>query len=83
MTTGLSLLPGKCYSRLAWGPENLIAAACGTMLHFLDARTGEVVERVDEAHDAAVSYVFPAILSYVFTAMLSAGRGWCAAQRGC
>lgn len=57
MTTGLSLLPGKCYSRLAWGPENLIAAACGTMLHFLDARTGEVVERVDEAHDAAVSHV--------------------------
>lgn len=55
LSTGLSLLPGKCYSRLAWGPENLIAAACGSMLHFLDARTGEVVERIDEAHDAAVS----------------------------
>ncbi|KAI7845338.1 hypothetical protein COHA_001045 [Chlorella ohadii] len=55
LSTGLSLLPGKCYSRLAWGPENLIAAACGSMLHFLDCRTGEVVERIDEAHDAAIT----------------------------
>ena len=55
LSTGLSLLPGKCYSRLAWGPEGLIAAACGTMLHFLDARTGEVVERIEDAHEAAVS----------------------------
>lgn len=38
LSTGLSLLPGKCYSRLAWGPDNLVAAACGNMLHFLDAR---------------------------------------------
>lgn len=55
LSTGLALLPGKCYSRLAWGPDNTIAAACGSMLHFLDARTGEVVERVDDAHEAAVS----------------------------
>ena len=45
LSTGLSLLPGKCYSRLAWGPEGLIAAACGNVLHFLDSRTGEVMER--------------------------------------
>ena len=55
LSTGLSLLPGKCYSRLAWGPEGLIAAACGNVLHFLDSRTGVVVDRVDDAHDAAVS----------------------------
>ena len=53
LSTGLSLLPGKCYSRLAWGPD-YIAAVCGTTLHFLDPRTGEVVERVEDAHDAAV-----------------------------
>jgi hypothetical protein len=54
LTAGLSLLPGKCYSRLAWGPEGLIAGACGTTLHFIDSRSGEVVDRVEEAHDAAV-----------------------------
>ena len=58
LSTGLSLLPGKCYSRLAWGPEGLIAAACGSVLHFLDSRTGEVVDRVDDAHEAAVSYFY-------------------------
>lgn len=55
LSTGLSLLPGKCYSRLAWGPDGFIAAASGTMVHFLDSRTGEVVERVEEAHDAAIT----------------------------
>lgn len=55
LSTGLSLLPGKCYTRLAWGPDGLIAGACGTMLHFLDACTGEVVERVEDAHDAAIT----------------------------
>ncbi|PSC75857.1 Transducin beta 2 [Micractinium conductrix] len=54
LSTGLSLLPGKCYSRLAWGPD-YIAAVCGTTLHFLDPRTGEVVERVEDAHDAAIT----------------------------
>lgn len=55
LSTGLSLLPGKCYSRLAWGPEGLVAGVCGTTLHFIDSRSGEVVDRVEDAHDAAVS----------------------------
>ena len=54
LTTGLSLPPGQCYRRIAWGPDGHIAAACDRMVHFLDARTGEVVDRVEEAHDAAV-----------------------------
>jgi hypothetical protein len=54
LSTGLSLPPGQCYSRLAWGPEGLIAGACGSTLHFIEARTGEVVDRVNDAHDAEV-----------------------------
>lgn len=55
LSTGLSLLPGKCYSRLAWGPEGLVAGVCGTTLHFIDSRSGEVVDRVEDAHDAAIT----------------------------
>lgn len=54
LTTGLSLPPGQCYKRVAWGPDGHIAAACDRMVHFLDARTGEVVDRVEDAHDAPV-----------------------------
>lgn len=54
LSTGLSLLPGQCYSRLSWGPDGMIAGACGHNLHFIDARTGEVVDRVNDAHDAEV-----------------------------
>ncbi|KAL4432387.1 hypothetical protein ABPG77_001686 [Micractinium sp. CCAP 211/92] len=55
LTTGLSLPPGQCYKRVAWGPDGHIAAACDRMLHFLDARTGEVVDRVEDAHDAPIT----------------------------
>ena len=32
LTTGLSLPPGQCYKRVAWGPDGHIAAACDRML---------------------------------------------------
>ena len=34
-------LPGKkCYERLSIAGNGIIAAACGTILHFLDSTTG-------------------------------------------
>ena len=54
LTAGLELPRGRCYSQLAWGPDGFIAAACGAAVHFLDCRSGEVVARIDDAHEKEV-----------------------------
>jgi WD40 repeat protein len=55
LTAGLALPRGQCYSRLAWGPGGHIAAAHGATVHLLDARSGEQVEAIREAHSAEIT----------------------------
>lgn len=55
LSVGLSLPPKQVYTHLAWGPDNYIAGAVGTLVHIIDARSGEVVERIDDAHTTQVT----------------------------
>lgn len=55
LTSAFMALPnGQAYARLAWGPDGFIAGCHGSMVHILDARTGEVVDRIEAAHDGEV-----------------------------
>jgi WD40 repeat protein len=54
-TAGLPLPRGQCYSRLAWGPGGHIAAVHGGTVHLLDARSGEQVDAVRDAHSGAIT----------------------------
>ncbi len=54
LVAGLPLPKGECFSHLAWGPGGVIAAAHGSAIYFLDARTGESLEAVRGAHGGAV-----------------------------
>lgn len=51
---GAPLPPETAYDKLAWGPRDVLAAAQGHMLHFLDAETGDVLARETEAHAADI-----------------------------
>ena len=46
---------GQCFTRMAYGPDNIIAAAFGASLQFLDADNGAVLETVDDAHDGSIT----------------------------
>lgn len=50
-----ALQPGQQYEGLAWGPGGVIAAVKGTTLHFIDAKTGSIMESVNKAHDKAIT----------------------------
>lgn len=57
LSAGLALVPNQFYSRVAWGPDGYIAAVHGSMVHILDSRSGEVVERIEDAHDTAITAI--------------------------
>ncbi len=49
------LLPaGKCYSKVAYGPGGVIAAAFGTSVHMLRASDGALLADI-HAHDGAIT----------------------------
>lgn len=50
----MPLKQGKVYQHLAFGPNNVIAAACDGMVHMLDAATGELLDSID-AHDSNIT----------------------------
>jgi hypothetical protein len=50
-----TLLPvGKCYNRIAYGPNGIIAAAFGTSVHMLRVSDGALLADI-HAHDGAIS----------------------------
>lgn len=49
----LPLPKGSFFTKLCFGPHNVVAAACGGSIHFLDAATGQVLDVVEEAHEPA------------------------------
>lgn len=50
----LPLPSGQCFDRMAWGPDGTIAAAVGGFIHFIDSRSGKVLE-VLHAHDGRIT----------------------------
>ena len=47
--------PGRCYSHFAYGEQHMLAAVYGCTLHFLNAKSGERMESVPEAHDEDIT----------------------------
>lgn len=50
----LPLPKGQCFERMAWGPDGTVAAAVGGHIHFIDSKTGQVLE-VLHAHDGRIT----------------------------
>jgi WD40 repeat protein len=48
-------LEGKPYSHLVWCPNDVIVGSCGAALHYIDAATGTVTDRVQDAHSRDIT----------------------------
>ena len=48
---------GQFFERVAYGPDDIVAAIFGNALQFLDVRTGHVLETVEDAHDDGITAV--------------------------
>ncbi|KAK9860423.1 hypothetical protein WJX84_007132 [Apatococcus fuscideae] len=46
---------GQCYCHMAYGARGILAAAYGSTLHFLNAESGQLLESIPDAHDAAIT----------------------------
>ena len=46
---------GVFYAHVAFGPDNIVAAAFGRDLHFLDAKYGAMLEHVEDAHEESIT----------------------------
>ena len=46
---------GSFYTRMAWSTSNVIAAACGNQIDFLDPQTGSLQESIENAHDSTIT----------------------------
>ena len=57
---GQGLAPGACFQRLAFGPGGLVAAAAPAgELHFLDARSGHLLEARRSGHSVVSVSTLP------------------------
>ncbi|GMH39007.1 hypothetical protein BSKO_06905 [Bryopsis sp. KO-2023] len=54
-TIPLNLPKGKCYHRLSFGPENILAAAFESDIYFIDIYYGTVIHSIEKAHDGKIS----------------------------
>ena len=48
---------GQSFSKIAYGPDNLLAAAFDHSLQFLDATSGHVLETIDDAHEGPITAI--------------------------
>ena len=46
---------GSAYTQLAWSRDDVLAAACGTRIDFLDPKTGQCLDSIDNAHDSTIT----------------------------
>ncbi|KAK9819711.1 hypothetical protein WJX72_001552 [[Myrmecia] bisecta] len=45
----------RCYTHIAYGPGGVIAASIDKTLYLLDAKSGSLVDTVEDAHDAEIT----------------------------